>query len=153
RAGPHRRSPRGRGRRLGWPPLRGGRAAPPAARAASRLGPWRRRGPGAGGRDSPLAARARGWTRPRARGVALGPDRPPLRRGSPMRFRLLLALLVVGGCGDVESPKLAEGLNPVIAGGVPGALVLVRDGDRTETATVGVADVDAKSRLRLGDRF
>jgi D-alanyl-D-alanine carboxypeptidase len=70
-----------------------------------------------------------------------------------MRLRFLLAVLVAGGCGSGASPKLAVDLRPVLAGGAPGALVLVRDGDRTETTVLGVANVGAKETLGPGDRF
>src|SRR5207248_7609545 len=37
--------------------------------------------------------------------------------------------------------------------GVPGVLVLVRDGDHTQTAAAGVADFAAHRKLRPEDRF
>jgi D-alanyl-D-alanine carboxypeptidase len=44
-------------------------------------------------------------------------------------------------------------LSPVVVAGVPGALVLVRDGDHTEAAAVGLADVAAGRKLAADDRF
>ena len=65
-----------------------------------------------------------------------------------MRWRLAVVLLLVGGCGASPPPKLARSLDPVVAGGVPGAFIVVRDGDRTQTAAVG--KIDAGARFRIG---
>ena len=71
-----------------------------------------------------------------------------------MPYRLVLALLVLGGCGGGgHVPKLADALGQVVSAGVPGALALVRDGDRTETIATGLSDVDAHLKLRASDRF
>jgi D-alanyl-D-alanine carboxypeptidase len=71
-----------------------------------------------------------------------------------MRVRFLLAVLVAGGCGGGgAAPKLATDLYPIVAGGAPGALVLVRDGDRTETVVAGVANTATMAKLRPDDRF
>jgi D-alanyl-D-alanine carboxypeptidase len=69
-------------------------------------------------------------------------------------IRLALALLLVAGCGGGARPSpLSKDLQRVVDAGVPGALVLVRDGDHTETAAVGVADVGTRRAIRAGDRF
>jgi len=65
--------------------------------------------------------------------------------------RLVLALLLASASGG--SARLASDLRPVLAGGAPGALVLVRGGNRQESAAVGVANVETKAKLRPGDRF
>jgi D-alanyl-D-alanine carboxypeptidase len=70
-----------------------------------------------------------------------------------VRVRLALALLVVGGCAGDRAQSLSKSLQPVVAGGVPGALVLVRDRAHTRTAAVGLADVAAHVRFRAGLRF
>jgi D-alanyl-D-alanine carboxypeptidase len=64
-----------------------------------------------------------------------------------------LALLIVGGCGGDNASRLTTTLEPVVSAGVPGALALVRDGDRTQEAAAGLADVGAHRKLRAGDRF
>jgi D-alanyl-D-alanine carboxypeptidase len=69
-------------------------------------------------------------------------------------YRLVLALLVLGGCGGGgHAPEVTDALSQVVAAGVPGALALVRDGDRTRTIATGLADVDAHVKLRASDRF
>jgi D-alanyl-D-alanine carboxypeptidase len=68
-------------------------------------------------------------------------------------FRLTLALVIVGGCGSNHVPTLTTTLEPVVAAGVPGALALVRGGDRTQSAAVGLADVGVRRKLEAGDRF
>jgi D-alanyl-D-alanine carboxypeptidase len=64
-----------------------------------------------------------------------------------MRWRLAVVLLLVGGCGRSHASPLATSLEPVVAGGVPGAFIVVRDGDRTQTAAVGKIDADARFRI------
>src|SRR2546429_4415207 len=65
-----------------------------------------------------------------------------------MRCRLAVVLLLVGGCGGgSHSSTLAKSLEPVVAGGVPGVFVVVRDGDRTSSAAVGKIDADARFRI------
>src|SRR5437763_2591314 len=44
-------------------------------------------------------------------------------------------------------------MTPIVTAGVPGALVLVRNGDRTEAAAVGLADVAPERKLTANDRF
>ncbi len=65
-----------------------------------------------------------------------------------MRRRLAVVLLLAGGCGGSHSSTLAKSLEPVVAGGVPGAFVVVRDGDRTQNASVG--RIDRNDRFRIG---
>jgi D-alanyl-D-alanine carboxypeptidase len=70
-----------------------------------------------------------------------------------VRWRVLLALLVVAGCGGDHASKLTAAVDRVVASGAPGALVLVREGDRTQTAVAGLSDVGARVRLGASDRF
>jgi D-alanyl-D-alanine carboxypeptidase len=70
-----------------------------------------------------------------------------------VRFRLVLALLLVGGCGGDQARRLTSALEQVVSAGVPGALALVREGDRTQTAAVGLADVGARVKISAGERF
>lgn len=70
-----------------------------------------------------------------------------------MRYRLVLALLVLGGCGGDHPPLLTTRLDQVVAAGVPGALAVVREGGRTQTSATGFSDVGAGTKLRAGDRF
>jgi D-alanyl-D-alanine carboxypeptidase len=65
-----------------------------------------------------------------------------------VRLRIAVVLLLVGGCGGSRPSELARSLEPVVAGGVPGAFVVVRDGGRTTTAAVG--RIDAGERFRVG---
>jgi Beta-lactamase len=59
-----------------------------------------------------------------------------------------------GGCGGGgHAPEVTDALSQVVAAGVPGALALVRDGDRTRMIATGLADVDAPVKLRASDRF
>jgi CubicO group peptidase (beta-lactamase class C family) len=68
--------------------------------------------------------------------------------------RVVVALvLLLAGCGGQQSPPLAKASDAIVAGGVPGALAVVRDGDRVRSAVAGLADVDANSRLQAADRF
>jgi D-alanyl-D-alanine carboxypeptidase len=70
-----------------------------------------------------------------------------------VRWHLVLALLLVAGCGGENAPSLTGSIEQVVSNGVPGALVIVRDGDRTEAAAAGVADVDAHTKVQATDRF
>jgi D-alanyl-D-alanine carboxypeptidase len=68
--------------------------------------------------------------------------------------RLAVVALLLAGCGGgSHASHLDAALRPVVAAGVPAALALVRDGDRTQTAAVGLADVGARRKLRREDRF
>ena len=62
-----------------------------------------------------------------------------------MRWCLAVVLLLAG-CGGGSS-ALETSLRPVIAGGVPGAFVVVRDGSRTQSTAVGTIDPDARFRI------
>jgi D-alanyl-D-alanine carboxypeptidase len=71
-----------------------------------------------------------------------------------VRFRLALAVLVLAGCGGEHASRpLGSGLRAVVDAGVPGGLVLVRDGDHTESAAAGLADVSTHRAVEPGDRF
>src|SRR3954452_3404178 len=52
-----------------------------------------------------------------------------------------------------RAPKLQRQLDGVVAAGVPGAVLLVRDGDRTIRLTSGHGDLRPKTPMRAGDRF
>jgi D-alanyl-D-alanine carboxypeptidase len=68
--------------------------------------------------------------------------------------RLALVVLLVAGCGGgSHASHLDAAVNRVVSAGVPGTLVLVRDGDHTQTAAAGLADVGARRKLRSEDRF
>src|SRR5438552_2035787 len=65
-----------------------------------------------------------------------------------------MVLLLVGGCGGGDHARgLASALERVVSAGVPGALAFVREGDRTQTAAAGLADVGARVKIRGGERF
>jgi D-alanyl-D-alanine carboxypeptidase len=63
-----------------------------------------------------------------------------------MRYRLAVVLLLAG-CGGGDGSALERSLRPVIAGGVPGAFVVVRDGNATQSAAVGKIDPDGRFRI------
>jgi D-alanyl-D-alanine carboxypeptidase len=68
--------------------------------------------------------------------------------------RLALLVLLLAGCGGgSHASHLGAAVDRVVSAGVPGTLVLVRDGDRTQTAAAGLADVGARRKLHPGDRF
>jgi D-alanyl-D-alanine carboxypeptidase len=85
-----------------------------------------------------------------------------------MRMNLLtlgaaaaLSLVAAGGSAATASPngaprgnaRLQAALDSVVAAGVPGALVLVRDGDRTVRLTAGYGNLARRTPMRITDRF
>src|SRR2546423_9583511 len=54
---------------------------------------------------------------------------------------------------SIDRPKLQHRLDRLVAAGVPGAVALVRDGDRVSTVTSGYANVATHQRMRAQDRF
>jgi D-alanyl-D-alanine carboxypeptidase len=64
----------------------------------------------------------------------------------------LAVLLLAAGCGGSAS-RLDAAVKQVVSAGVPGVLVLVRDGDRTQTAAAGLADLAAHRKLRPEGQF
>jgi D-alanyl-D-alanine carboxypeptidase len=64
-----------------------------------------------------------------------------------VRAALGLLLLIAVGCGQSDSSTLRKSLEPVVSNGVPAALVLVRDGDRTRSASAGTG---SSVRFRIG---
>jgi D-alanyl-D-alanine carboxypeptidase len=74
-------------------------------------------------------------------------------RARPSGLAALAVLLLAGACGGSHAPRFDAGVRRVVAAGVPGALVLVRDGGRTRTAAAGLAEVAPRRELRPDDRF
>jgi D-alanyl-D-alanine carboxypeptidase len=70
-----------------------------------------------------------------------------------VRYRLVLALLVVGGCGGDHPSRVSAALGQVVSAGVPGALAVVRERGQTQTFATGLSDAGAGVKLRAGDRF
>src|SRR2546430_10663781 len=73
---------------------------------------------------------------------------------------LLLALAGVAATASTadaaapaREPKLQRALDRVVAAGVPGAVLLVREGDRTIRLTSGSGNLKSKTPMRAGDRF
>src|SRR5687767_13035366 len=72
-----------------------------------------------------------------------------------------LLLVAVGGSAATASPdrappgnaQLQAALDGVVAAGVPGALVLVRNGDRTVRLTAGYGNLARRTPMRVTDRF
>ena len=77
----------------------------------------------------------------------MGDDRAGARR---LAAPAALALLLLAGCGSSHPKRLDAAVEHVVSAGVPGALALVRDGDRTQTAAAGLADVSGRRKLRPG---
>jgi D-alanyl-D-alanine carboxypeptidase len=101
------------------------------------------------------------------RGVS-SPDRAELRVGPAVArttatMALTLALLALVGAGSATastrdrgraaSPELQTALDRLVQTGVPGAILLVRDGNRTVRMTSGHSDVTKKTPIRARDRF
>jgi D-alanyl-D-alanine carboxypeptidase len=55
--------------------------------------------------------------------------------------------------GIPSTPKLQQALDGVVAASVPGAILLVREGDETVRLTSGYANLRAKTPIRTTDRF
>src|SRR5215213_5051247 len=78
-----------------------------------------------------------------------------------MRRYVLVVLLALAAAVGAEpataapgrAPELQRGLDAVVAAGVPGAVAVVRDGDRTISLASGYGNLKAKTPMRLGDRF
>lgn len=54
---------------------------------------------------------------------------------------------------ETREPELQRALDQLVDAGVPGAIALVRNGDRTVRLTSGYADLKTKRPMRAGDRF
>jgi D-alanyl-D-alanine carboxypeptidase len=80
----------------------------------------------------------------------VGHDRAGARR---LAASAVLVVLLLAGCGGNHASHLDAAVERVVSAGVPGVLVLVRDGDRTRAAAAGLADVTARRKLRPEDRF
>jgi D-alanyl-D-alanine carboxypeptidase len=80
----------------------------------------------------------------------VGDDRAGARR---LAAPAALVVLLLAGCGSSHPKRLDAVVERVVSAGVPGALALVRDGDRTQTAAAGLADVGTRRKLRPEDRF
>jgi D-alanyl-D-alanine carboxypeptidase len=71
---------------------------------------------------------------------------------------LIVALLVLGLAGpaaaaSTRQEQVQRSVDRVVAAGVPGAIALVREGDRTIRVSSGYADVATRTPMRVGDRF
>jgi len=84
--------------------------------------------------------------------------------GSRRRIALCHVLATCLAVGSAASPaagarppateaRLQRGLDAVVAAGVPGAVLLVRDGARTIGVASGRADVERLEPMRVSDRF
>jgi D-alanyl-D-alanine carboxypeptidase len=54
---------------------------------------------------------------------------------------------------DAREPELQRALDNLVAAGVPGAVLLVREGDRTIRLASGYGNLKTKTPMRAGDRF
>jgi D-alanyl-D-alanine carboxypeptidase len=80
----------------------------------------------------------------------VGDDRAWARSLGPAA---LLVLLLAAACGGSHPSHLDAAVERVVSAGVPGALALVRDGDRTGVVAAGLAEVAPSRELRPDDRF
>jgi CubicO group peptidase (beta-lactamase class C family) len=81
-------------------------------------------------------------------------------RTAPVAVSLALALaLAAGACGSSISEEVArdkqidKDIAAVVATGVPGATLLVRDGGSTNKVASGVAETTTRAPLKVDDRF
>jgi D-alanyl-D-alanine carboxypeptidase len=58
-----------------------------------------------------------------------------------------------GGAAPPANLRLQQALDAVVAAGVPGAVLLVREGDRTLRLTSGYGNLKPRTPMRAGDRF
>jgi D-alanyl-D-alanine carboxypeptidase len=65
----------------------------------------------------------------------------------------LVAAPASAGTPAQQDAKLQQGVDALVASGAPGALLLVRDGDRTVRLTGGFGDVARKTPMRAHDHF
>jgi D-alanyl-D-alanine carboxypeptidase len=71
-------------------------------------------------------------------------------------FAAVVFGLSAGGAGGATPDRTAElqrELDEIVAAGVPGAVLLVRDGDRTVRLVSGYGNLKPRTRMRPGDRF
>ena len=54
---------------------------------------------------------------------------------------------------STHTPQLQEDLDALVAAGVPGAILVIRDGSRTVSLASGLGNVDEQTPMRPGDRF
>jgi D-alanyl-D-alanine carboxypeptidase len=54
---------------------------------------------------------------------------------------------------STRAPNLQEDLDALVAAGVPGAILVIRDGKRTVSLASGLGNVDEQTPMRPGDRF
>jgi D-alanyl-D-alanine carboxypeptidase len=54
---------------------------------------------------------------------------------------------------SASAPQLQEDLDALVAAGVPGAILVVRDGKRTVSIASGLGNVDEQTPMRPGNRF
>ena len=90
------------------------------------------------------------------------PHTPP-RSGAPVRARLLLPFVAVTAvtgattaCGSTTAPTstgIRAEVQALVSGPIPGALLYVRQGDRSYTVAAGYADKARQVPMRAGDTY
>jgi len=70
-----------------------------------------------------------------------------------VRYLGAIVLLLAASCGGRDSPPLTNALDGIVAGGVPGALILQRDRIGIRSAAVGLSDLEANSKMQPDARF
>src|SRR3954465_4743608 len=69
-----------------------------------------------------------------------------------LAFALVAPAAAAGSVKPTE-PKLRQALDQVLATGVPGAVVLARDGGRSITLAGGLGNLKQKTATKVTDRF
>ena len=63
------------------------------------------------------------------------------------------AIATTATTNSTSAPQLQEDLDALVAAGVPGAILVVRDGSHTVSIASGLGNVDEQTPMRPGDRF
>jgi D-alanyl-D-alanine carboxypeptidase len=80
----------------------------------------------------------------------------PQRAFALLSVALAAAAVLVAGCGGTKStapPDIRDSVRALASGPVPGAILYVRQGDRSYTVTAGYADKLKKTPMRTSDVF
>ena len=63
------------------------------------------------------------------------------------------AIATTATAKSTSTPQFQEDLDALVAAGVPGAILVIRDGKRTVSLASGLGNVDEETPMRSGDRF
>src|SRR6266508_1604604 len=76
-------------------------------------------------------------------------------RTIPLSLTVLIVAISIGAtaAGAAPRPELQRALDRLVATGAPGAIALVREGERTIRLTSGYANLATPRPMRASDRF